>query len=143
MSKSTKSLAVRMNRCLVVRMSLSEKCAYACGHTDAEKFDLLIFGWLISWKKLKESLDCPQCQLKAKLKEIFRCAICGRGLFVGDRVKRCNVDLLRGARWGRSMVVKPYIQNPDKFAAVCSEHQVRGEDRLWRLGATELEWIHL
>lgn len=141
MIKAVKTPGVQMGRCLVLR-SQSKKRAYACGHTDAAMFELRIFGRTIPGQYLGQP-DCPKCQLEKMLKEAYRCGVCGRGLFVGDVVRRCNVDLLRDMRWGRWMVVKPYINVQDRYAAVCAEHQARMETQLWRLGATDLEFIYL
>lgn len=140
MLKVEMPLGARFDTCCVVVQARSKKRAYACGHTGAEKFELFIFGRIMPGQYFGPS-DCPKCQLENACKEAHRCGVCGRGLFVGDVVRRCNVDLLRGTRRDRWMVVKPYTFKPSKFVAVCATHTVKVESDFYSLGATMLHLL--
>jgi len=140
MFKVEMPLNARFDTCCVVVKACSKKQAYVCGHTDAEKFALFLFGRVIPGQYFGEP-DCPKCQLEKILKETYRCGVCGRGLFVGDVVRRCNVVLLRGTRRDRWMVVKPNTFEPSKFVAVCATHTVKVETDFYGLGATTLHCL--
>ena len=111
-----------LNRCYVQQMHSAKK-NYTCGHTGASSFILWIFGRGIPSHHLSEQL-CPECSLKEKIayKEFWRCAICGNGIFVGERIGLCKIS-------GVTEVYKKWWSSPYNHAyldggavAVCKHH---------------------
>lgn len=117
---------VLLDRCYVQELA-SPKRAYPCGHTRANKFVL----WLFGRQFFSEHLDndkCPQCLLEEKRKsnDMWRCAICGKAIFVGEKVRRCDSRELSESYRTQWATMEFSGCEPELWAAICSTHSGRG-----------------